>query len=181
MDKIKTSKTISYILRHDPGSCGLLPDQYGYVPVADLLAALREKFPQCSDITLADIQEIIANSAKKRFEISGDKIRAVYDHSWDVQAKNPAVPPEILYHGTVYPAAEKILQQGILPMGRKYVHLSSDTATALNVAGRRRGRKVIFRIAALKAAESGISFYQSCDTTWQSGAIPPEFISVLEQ
>ena len=49
MDVVGTSKRLSYVLRHAPGSVGLALDDAGWVDVGDLLAAL--------DLTRADLDE----------------------------------------------------------------------------------------------------------------------------
>ena len=40
-DQVRTSRRISMVLRHRPETAGLTLDANGWVPVADLLAALR--------------------------------------------------------------------------------------------------------------------------------------------
>jgi putative RNA 2'-phosphotransferase len=35
-------------------------------------------------------------------------------------------PPAILYHGTSPSAAKNIMSEGLRPMNRQYVHLSTD-------------------------------------------------------
>ena len=179
MDNVKFSKRITYILRHDPYGAGLTPDKFGFVPIDKLLFALGKKFPQYSNITLEDIRNVMEDSEKKRFEIFGNLIRASYGHSFDVLPPASTVPPEFLYHGTVFPLADNILKEGLLPMKRKFVHLSSDIETAFTVGRRRQGKLVIFCIHAETAFESGNHFYRSNDSTWLSEFIAPEFIFQL--
>ena len=52
-------------------------------------------------------------------------------------SKEPVIPPDILYHGTTHKALDAIMNDGLKPMGRQYVHLSGDTDTAIR-GGRRR-------------------------------------------
>ena len=96
----RLSKFLSLILRHAPDKVGLRLDAEGWVPLADLLAAVRAQ-PGWPELDEARIREVVATSDKQRFEIAGERIRARYGHSVAGQVSYPeAEPPEILYHGT---------------------------------------------------------------------------------
>ena len=58
---VKLSKRMSKALRHDPGRIGLTLEPGGWVPVADLVAALG--------VERADVDTVVANNDKKRFSI----------------------------------------------------------------------------------------------------------------
>lgn len=85
---------------------------------------------------------MIAASTKRRHEMSGDRIRALYGHSLPgLIKKTPAPPPPQLFHGTASATWNKIRMQGLLPRRRQYVHLSIDVDTAI-VVGRCKSRDV---------------------------------------
>ena len=68
---------------------------------------------------------MIASADKRRHEVVGDRIRALYGHSLPGKLRREtAKPPAMLFHGTSPEAAEKILREGLKPMRRQYVHLS---------------------------------------------------------
>jgi putative RNA 2'-phosphotransferase len=120
---------------------------------------------------------MMASSAKKRFELVDDRVRAVYGHSVDGKVeREQATPPAILYHGTPPDIAAIIRVQGLKPMSRQYVHLSSDVATAREVGLRRSPKPVIFEIDALAAHEAGHAFYIGHDKVWLCDALPASFI-----
>lgn len=115
--KVKISKFMSYILRHNPEKFGLKLDEQGFVEVDKFVSSVREKIPS---LTKETIIEIIDSSPKRRFEIIGDKIRATYGHSIAVNLNLPEVePPEVLYHGTPRNSLPGILKEGLKPMGRQ--------------------------------------------------------------
>jgi putative RNA 2'-phosphotransferase len=88
------SKEISYALRHHPEEYGLALDAQGFVEIADLLAAVNAKHPGRRPVTSSDLEEIVATSEKKRHEISGTRIRALYGHSCKEKVVHEqAVPP----------------------------------------------------------------------------------------
>lgn len=171
MDYTKLSKKISYALRHQPDEFGLKLDKFGFVNLNDLLAAVNCK--------KEDLEHIIKISEKKRFEIIGDKVRATYGHTTIEKVEKPVgIPPSVLYHGTAHKFLQSILDKGLLPAGRQYVHLSEDLKTATMVGKRRDYNPVILEIDTKAAINGGIKFYIGNDTTWLSDPIPSKYIKI---
>ena len=175
------SKNVSYALRHKPKECGLSVDNKGYVSIEGLLQYLNNN-GQWKGVTRENLVEMLDNIDKERFEIKDDKIRAYYGHSFkDRIIKLPTLPPEILYHGTSHEASEKILQEGLLPQARQYVHLSSDVPTALNVGSRKDENPVLLKINASCANQEGHKFYEGNKTVWLADKIPPKYIELIKK
>lgn len=170
------SKEVSYALRHRPDEYGLELDERGFVEIDDLLSALNAKGPD-RGVTRADLERIIAESAKKRHQIAGDRIRAVYGHSTSKRIEaEPAEPPAVLYHGTSRAAAAQILAEGIEPMGRQYAHLSDDVETAMAVGARHDSKPELLKVDAAAAHAAGVSFYRGSNKVWLADRVPPEFV-----
>jgi len=177
MDYKKLSQEISYALRHAPWEYELELDSEGFVPTAQLLGAINENGKHGREITVNDIEYIIANSDKTRFEIKGDRVRALYGHTIPMHiSKEPIEPPAILYHGTTHKAAKIILKDGLKPMKRQYVHLSVDTDTAVQVGKRRDSEPVILKIDAAKAHSDGVVFYKGNDKVVLADFVAPKYI-----
>lgn len=178
MNYTKLSKEISYALRHAPWEYELELDETGCVPVVQLLDTLNESGNYDRPVTHADLEHIIDHSDKKRFEITEDKIRALYGHSIPMHIrKEPGTPPAVLYHGTTHKALPQILKDGLLPMSRQYVHLSVDTDMARTVGSRRDSSPVILKIDAEKAAADGVMFYIGNEKVWLADRIPAMYIT----
>lgn len=162
MNRIKLSKTVSYILRHHPEDFGLKMAADGSVELEALVRALRSKFPK---ITEDDLIDLAVDDCKGRFDLlaNNTRIKANYGHS--IENINPnyeAVrPPEELFHGSRPEVREDIWEEGLKPMNRNYVHLSQTEAEAVKVAKRRTDNPIIFRVQALEAYENGIKFYKA--------------------
>lgn len=172
---------MAYALRHHPDEFGLTFDQEGWVSTDDLLAALRRRRSEWRQLQLSDLQAVIAQSEKKRYEIQDGKIRAYYGHSVAQKVEREhSVPPSALYHGTTPHAYKKIQKDGLKPMGRQYVHLSEDQETARQVALRRTDRPVILQVMARDASDAGIHFYSGNDKVWLADPILPAFIQVVQ-
>lgn len=182
MNLKELSKEISYALRHAPWEYELELDEEGFVPIEQLLHALNEGGNYVDDrpVTKEDLEEIIRTSDKKRHEIVGDRIRALYGHSVPQAIKKEVgTPPDILYHGTNEFCFGAIEKDGLLPMARQYVHMSTDTQMAETVAKRRKGRVLILKIDAKQAMADGIEFFVGNDMVWLAKHIPPQYISVI--
>ena len=157
----RLSRFLSYILRHEPRKFGLSPDGDGYVPIDGLLDQIRKK-DRWRWVTKQHLIEVVERAEKKRFEIVGNKIRALYGHTFGNEIHYQSVaPPEYLFHGTARRNIEKIDQEGLLPMKRQYVHLSVTPEDAYKVGLRRDKNPVILKISALKAHNQGIKFYKA--------------------
>lgn len=182
MDRLDSlSKEISYALRHAPWEYELEMDEEGWVPLMQLLDALRRE-AKWVDISEADVEEMIAQSAKKRFEIREGRIRAFYGHSFPMKIqKDEKEPPAVLYHGTARRFLASIMENGLLPQGRQYVHLSQDVETAENVGKRHDGKPSILVIDAKRAWKDGIKFYLGNEKVWLADCVPGKYITFLKE
>ncbi len=180
--RVQLSKTLSWVLRHEPEAAGLVLDEAGAVTVEALAVALRtagrvEPFDLPGIV--AQIEEVVRTSDKKRFEIVEGRIRARQGHSVAVDLAYPSTaPPERLFHGTARRFLARILQTGLKRQGRHHVHLSPDMQTALAV-GRRHGQPVVLEVEAARLhAEEGAQFYVTDNGVWLVDAVPAEFLTV---
>ena len=123
------------------------------------------------------LDEIVETNDKKRFEYSSDglKIRARQGHSIDVDVElKEMTPPDVLFHGTATKSVESIIENGIMPSSRLYVHLSVDEATAIKV-GSRHGSPYVFKIDSKKMVEDGCIFYLSNNGVWLTDKVSPVY------
>jgi putative RNA 2'-phosphotransferase len=173
---VALSKTVSHALRHAPWLYELEPDGEGWVPVRDLLEDLKQR-RRWRDLTEDRLAAIAESGDKRRFELRDSKIRALYGHSLPGRlSREPAEPPEVLYHGTSPGATSAILGKGLKPMKRQYVHLSADIPTALEVGRRKAEKPVILVVDAERAHQDGIRFYRGNDRVWLADEIPAAYI-----
>ena len=172
----RISKFLSLVLRHRPDKIGLILDDAGWAGVDELLAALnRHNFP----LTWEELQTTIATNDKQRFAFNEDatRIRASQGHSVAVALDyQPAVPPAVLYHGTVARFLDSIRTQGLLPGNRHHVHLSADDTTARRV-GARRGAPIVLQIDAARMHADGYVFYLSANGVWLAAHIPFAYLA----
>ncbi|MBN1255706.1 MAG: RNA 2'-phosphotransferase [Deltaproteobacteria bacterium] len=171
------SKLMAYILRHRPDEFGMVLDEDGYVSLKELQQAITEE-PGWSYVRRSHIMEAVLTSDRERFEVKDERIRAAYGHSLPQAIRyEPGSPPPALYHGTRRKAYTHILQHGLNPMGRQYVHLATSPELAVRIGRRRDPQPVLLEIQAQRASDEGIIFYQANPLIYLTEHIPPDYIS----
>lgn len=174
------SKFLSLILRHKPETINLSLDSEGYADIDQLITLINIHTEYT--ITRPILDQIVATDSKKRYSYNDikTKIRANQGHSIQVDLKLTAqTPPDILYHGTSKRFLQSILKEGLKPMSRQYVHLSSDSSTAAMVGKRHGGSPIIFMIETKPLIDSGYKFYLSENNVWLTDYIPAKYLSLF--
>ena len=172
---IKISKFLSLVLRHEPQRIGIELDAAGWVAVSELLRACRAHGQPLSP---EELRQVVFGNDKQRFSFSedGQKIRANQGHSVPVElGYGAAVPPRILYHGTVEKFLASIRAEGLKKGARHHVHLSPDERTAARV-GSRRGRPLILKVESGRMHEDGYEFFLSANGVWLTEHVPPQYL-----
>jgi putative RNA 2'-phosphotransferase len=176
----RLSKFLSLVLRHRPDEYGLRMDPQGWVDFEDLIDVLAAE-DILGENAEETVEELVEGSERRRFEIRDGRIRALYGHSSRVTLDYPEdEPPETLYHGTTLEAARRVREEGLLPAGRAYVHLSSTEAEAMNVGRRHEDHPVLIRVDTFAAIEKGLKFHQATELIWLCPALPADVCEVPE-
>lgn len=172
----KLSRELSLVLRHMPEKYSLSLDGEGWVSLEQLLTALHQT-DKWRFVTVQDIEDMMKQATKQRHEIKDGRIRAYYGHSLNEKiVRKIAMPPRYLYHGTTPEAAELIVKEGLKPMTRQYVHLSSTVETARLVAERRTATPVLFRIDTQRVMSA---FYLGNEDIWLADTIGPQSLEIM--
>lgn len=174
-----TSKFISLILRHKPEAISISLDEHGWADVQELIAGINAFGNHRLDIDL--LEEIVRTDEKQRYSFNEDHtlIRANQGHSVPVDVElEEKIPPAVLYHGTGEKYVASIDREGLIPMSRLYVHLSSDEETARKV-GSRHGKPVIYTVDCAAMAADGYRFFLSANHVWLTKSVPAEYLTKL--
>jgi len=170
--KTRVSKYISYLLRHNPED--LKMDNEGFVQLDELLSKVKTRYPMADRKLL---MSIVHESDKKRFQIVGGKMRALYGHTIDLNMNlREDEQVMVLYHGTTPQAVRDIMKTGLKPMRRRWVHLSPTKEIALEVGKRRTRTPAILEIDVLKARSNGIKFYKATEKEYLCQYVPAKYI-----
>jgi putative RNA 2'-phosphotransferase len=171
------SRAISHALRHEPWLYDLELDVQGWAPLDQLVDGLRKKGGDWESIDRSSVERIVTTAVRRRHELNGDRIRALYGHSRVGRVRKPlAVPPAQLFHGTTPEAWVAIEVDGLLPMERHFVHLSTDRAAATSVGLRKSTCPIILVVDAAAAISAGVAFYVGNDQVWLAESVPARFV-----
>ncbi len=176
---LRTSRFLSLVLRHKPEAGGVALDEHGWADVEELLRGFSKRHP----LTMVQLEEIVRTDDKQRYSFNNDKtkIRANQGHSIPVDVElAECEPPELLYHGTGEKYFDSIMESGLLPKSRLYVHLSKDIETAKSV-GARHGTPAVFTVMSGKMFKDGYLFYCSSNGVWLTKHVPTKYLMVLSQ
>ena len=176
--RVRISKFMSLVLRHEPEKANLTLEAGGWVLIDDLIAGAAGAGFR---FTREELEAVVKACDKQRFALdeTGTKIRANQGHSAEVDLQfEPAEPPAELFHGTAERNLVAILRDGLLKMARHHVHLSPDTTTATKV-GSRHGKVVVLVVDAAKMRAEGHVFYRSANGVWLVEHVPPQYLRVL--
>ncbi len=173
------SKALSLFLRHAPEKIKIELDSDGWTDVNVLICNLKEK-TNFFGVTYGDIERVVKENNKQRFTLDGNRIKANQGHSikgidgFDKTAKEP---PKYLYHGTITAHWDLgIKDKGLLPMTRNQVHLSPDVNTAIAVADRWKGKRLILVVDSKQMYEDDFEFYLSDNGVWLTEAVPVKYL-----
>jgi putative RNA 2'-phosphotransferase len=173
IDQKRISKLLSLILRHRPDEFGLNMNDFGFIPLAEVLEAVQQRN---ADVTSEDIEQMVGSSRQKRFEITDGAIRALYGHSFFVEMDGePMEPPEYLYMGTTSSAVRKMQEEGMRPVDRFYLHLSMTREVAES-RSRQVGGPCVIEVRARQAADEGeIKFFARGEVVL-SREVPADYV-----
>lgn len=167
------SKTLSFILRHNPEQFNLTMDDFGWVDVQKLVDAMN--------INTAMLVSIVNEDSKGRYAFNEDTtlIRATQGHSRPVilDIVNIVEVFQPVYHGTATRFLDSILAQGLIPNGRQYVHMAYDLQQA-EETGRRHGKPVVLLVNVNQAIKDGIKFIKSQNGYVLTEHVPAKYLEI---
>ena len=174
----RLSRFLSFLLRHRPEDYPLGFDDRGFVPMKELVNRVQDRFPEADD---SAILELIEGADKTRFELWEGMVRATYGHSFPIDLEyKMEPPPELLYHGMARDLARSILEEGLKPRDRQFVHLSLSLEEAIAVGKRRDPDPAVLVIQSQQAHTDGVHFYHSGPLFLTKG-IPAKFLSLWKE
>lgn len=176
VDLVRCSKRVSWLLRHGAAEQGLAMDAAGWVAIADVLRALS--------MSRGQLDAVVAQNDKKRFEISGSMIRACQGHSIaNVTADGleaswkPYESAGPVFHGTSIEAAFSISKEGITSQARSHVHLAPSRQSKV---GKRWNVDLLLVIDPARVRAHGITLFESPNGVVLAREIPKDCVVGVE-
>ena len=128
-----------------------------------------------------DVLCLLQADADNRFQCHEGRIRALYGHSvGGVCVAVQQSPPLGLYHATSTDLLPRILSDGLRPMARRHVHLTSDRSYATRI-GARYVQWALLGVNVREAVAGGLRFCRANRHVWQTAFVDPSLLYVLEQ
>lgn len=194
--RVRVSKTLTQILRHKAPDLGIDIDSAGFCKTEAVLATAWMQELEC---TLEDVDQVVKESDKQRFEVQYINdihcIRAVQGHSIEAVddeaslrrlAEDDSDLPERCVHGTYHRYLDAILEEGLKPGGaegacsRKHVHFAPfEPGDKRVISGMRYDAEVAIWVDLKRAMQAGIPFYMSPNqvilSPGKDGLVPKTF------
>jgi putative RNA 2'-phosphotransferase len=173
----KSSRRLSWLLRHGAGELGLRMDEAGWVDVKEVLAATG-----LDDATLA---RAVQENDKGRLQLDGTRIRACQGHSTEGMPITRAAleaswatlePAGSLWHGTTLAALPGIASRGIESAGRTHVHLAEVSDSKI---GKRARVEVLLEISARGLVQTGLGIFRAPNGVVLVRHVPPHCVTAV--
>ncbi|TDJ66737.1 MAG: hypothetical protein E2O39_15980 [Planctomycetota bacterium] len=171
------TRSLAYMLRHQPEEFDLELDAHGYGEMGDVVRALNERLGE--PIEEGDVRAAIDSGDRQRYEIEGDRIRALYGHSIHIEPGEPAEPPELLYVGVGSRDAGRAESFGLKGGRRTFLHLALTYEDAQETGRRIAPEYAVITVHASEAFGSGVAFYDR-KSLFLAEEIPTEFLELGE-
>ncbi|MDR1296591.1 MAG: hypothetical protein LBO05_04305 [Deltaproteobacteria bacterium] len=176
-------KFLVYALGAAPDEFGLLPDAGGWVPLKELVGALRaeEGFGYVTEKSLLDLHNRLHHGSP--VEVLDNKIRprpgTVSPDDREGRESGPLVKtPKLLYAGLRPSAWAHVSENGLLPpAGQAAVRLFPTVEAARKVALRFIPEPVMLTVQVKKAEDGGSVVRAVSELMWTADRIKPEAIS----
>lgn len=173
----RLGRFVSGALRHFPDDLGLAMNQHGWVDVDVLVDAMRTRYKWSNKEKLFSI---IESDEKGRYEVKGNKIRARYGHSVDVDLDYDENTLPELYYGASREEVDILLEKGIKPIKQRYVHLSTSVEKAREVAKIHTDDPVLLVINAGEAQDDGVTMLSATENIVLAEEIPAQYLRVMQ-
>ncbi|MDX1928312.1 MAG: RNA 2'-phosphotransferase [Pirellulaceae bacterium] len=172
-------RKILRVLRHVPEEVFLEMEPDGWV-YAEHLGDLINQWCSCSTrwktSTLLSLMQELGISDRVQFDRQW--VRAAYGHSTQCyQPTTYADPAESLFHGTSASDWQMIECFGLLPMGRRFVQLTTDFDYATAVATTSNA-PVVLQVLRAQALADGVRFVKTESHVWLAEKIPASRLQV---
>ncbi len=173
----RITRSLAYMLRHQPEEFDLEVDEFGFAEMEDVVRALNERLGESVDDE--DVHTAVTAGDRQRYEIEGSRIRALYGHSIDVQPGEPSKPPQELFVGVSRGDADRAQRYGLRAGRRRFLHLALTPEDAIESGRRAAHDYAIITVHSVDAWEEGINFYDR-KSLFLSDPIPTDFLDVGE-
>ena len=169
------------VLRHFPEKLGVVVDGHGWVDISEFVEAVSDNRSGFHWLRDHHIEAIALTDPKGRYQIDGGMIRATYGHTIDINLDDlPLAEIDEFFYPVTEEEIDIILENGLNPIDRKYVHLSGSLEKAIEAGKVRTEEPLILRIDGKKAMENGVKIYHAGKDVYVTERIDAAYLSKVE-
>ena len=174
----KLSGTMIGILRHFPEQFDVEIDSHGWADLTEMADAIKKRRIDFHWLREKHIRAIAKTDEKGRYQLEGEKIRATYAHTIDIDLSDlPPADRNELYYPVTEEEAEIVLEQGLYPIDRNKVHLSGSVEKAVEAGKIRTDNPVILKIDAAKAIKDGVKILKAGNEVYIADEIDAQYLA----
>jgi putative RNA 2'-phosphotransferase len=173
--KDQLDKNLRYILGIAPDEFGLCPDEQGFVPIKELLGALRSE-DGFRSLTENRIREFVDQSLGQASAELADNLIRIKPPLADLPSPKlyEGQKPKLLYIGLKPTAWPVIFKNGLKPKpGQSYSRLFAAQDQALQVAGRFINEPILVAVNKAMAEKGGTKFFIYTERLYLATEIDP--------
>ncbi len=181
-ERVNLGKTAAGVLRHFPDKYSIEMDDRGWISLEHFVKVLRNRQKRFHWLRKYHVHALVETDEKNRYQHEDGYIRATYGHSVDVDLDLPTedIPSE-LYLPTTEKESELLLEGGVNPSDRTYVHLSGTYESAVEAGAVRSEEPVILKVDAESATENDNVIMKGGKDVYLAEEIGPEYLKKNEE
>lgn len=169
------------ILRHFPEKFDLDMDINGWVDVREMVEALRNRDRRMHWLRPHHIRAVSETDPKGRYDVRGDMVRATYAHTVEIELDLPTdSTPDLLYYPCAPENEAHLLEHGIKPGDRKYVHLSKTVTAAAGAGHVHHHRPTIVEVDCIRMEADGDSIFHAGTTVFLTEEVDPRYCNLID-
>ncbi len=174
------ARRMAGILRHFPEKFDLEMDLNGWVSIRDLSNALSKRDRRLHWLRDRHIEAISEIDEKGRYEVRGGMVRATYAHTVEIELDLPTdLIPDLLFYPCPEAELDVLLETGIKPGGRRWVHLSKTVTDACNAGRVHHLHPLIIEVDTIQMQADGNTIFRAGTTVYLTEETPPEYCQLL--
>ncbi len=175
-------KTTAGVLRHFPDKYGLEIDENGWIDLEHFVKVLRNRQKSFHWLRKYHVKALVATDEKNRYQYEDGEIRATYGHSVELDLDLPTEDiPDTLYAPTTEKESDLLLEGGLRPSDRTYVHLSGTYESAVEAGAVRSENPEILKVDAEAAMEDGEEIMEAGKDVFIAKEIKPDYLEKSEK
>ncbi len=173
----KLGRILALVLRHAPEKFNVEMDINGWVAVDSLCDGIKGQRRDFHWLKPWHFEAVAITEEKGRYEVEGERIRATYGHSIEIEIDLPTDDiPDVLFYPVNPDEVDDIIKLGIKGGDRRHVHLSKSIAKAYEAGSVRIKSPSIVEVDSVRAIADGVEIFRAGKLVFLAEEIPPQYL-----